>query len=87
MTRRTSRSTVTFTKPFRLSALDEVLSAGTYAVESEEELVDGLSFVAYRRVSTVMLVPGGPGGPVQMQVVPVDPTELEAALQADAESR
>ena len=35
MTVRTSRKTITFTRPFSLSAIDEVQSAGTYTVETD----------------------------------------------------
>lgn len=84
MTPRTTRTTVTFTRPVRLSALDGTVPAGTYEVETEEEPVEGLSFAAYRRVSCIILVPGPPGGPVQVQAVPIDPAELEAALRDGA---
>jgi hypothetical protein len=51
MTVRTSRQSVTFTEPFSLSGIDEVQPAGTYTVETDEELLPGLSFPAYRRVA------------------------------------
>ncbi len=79
--RRSNQSAVTLTKPFRLRALDEMVPAGTYTVETEEEQVDGLSVVAYRRVSSVVLVPGSHPG--EVQVVPVEPSELEAILLED----
>ena len=44
MTTRTTKKTVTFAKPFTLSPLDEVLEPGDYDVETDEELLDGLSF-------------------------------------------
>jgi len=47
MTVRTSRKSVTFTQPFSLSGIDKVQPAGTYTVETEEELLPGLSFPAY----------------------------------------
>jgi hypothetical protein len=46
MTARTSRKSVTFTQPFSLSGIDEVQPAGTYTVETDEELLPGLSFPA-----------------------------------------
>ena len=36
---RTSRKSVTFTQPFSLSGIDEVQPAGTYTVETDEELL------------------------------------------------
>jgi hypothetical protein len=54
MTTRTSKKTVTFRRPFVLGGFDEVLPAGAYSVETDEELLEGISFPAYRRVLTVI---------------------------------
>jgi hypothetical protein len=79
MTMRTSHKTVTFTRPFSLSAIDEVQPAGTYTVETDEELLQGVSFPAYRRIATLIFLPSRPGGAFVEQVVNIDPQELEAA--------
>jgi hypothetical protein len=84
MTVRTSHKTITFTQPFSLSALDEVQAAGTYTVETEEELLPGLSFPAWRRIATLIFLPSRPGGTFVEQVVNIDPLELEAAQARDA---
>ena len=84
MSVRTSHKTVTFTRPFSLSALDEVQAAGTYTVETEEELLPGLSFPAWRRIATLIFLPSRPGGAFVEQVVNIDPLELEAAQAIDA---
>jgi hypothetical protein len=86
MSVRTSHKTVTFTRPFALSALDEVQAAGTYTVETEEELLPGLSFPAWRRIATLIFLPSRPGGAFVEQVVNIDPLELEAAQARDAAS-
>jgi hypothetical protein len=77
---RTTSKTVTFSHPFVLTGMDGVQPAGTYTVETDEELVDGLSFPAYRRVATVILLPAAGG----MMAATIDPLELERAEQADA---
>jgi hypothetical protein len=82
MNRRTSRKTVTFARPFSLRGIDGVQPAGTYTVETEEELIPGLSFLAWRRVATLMFLPSRPGG--TDQVAAVDPLALETALARDA---
>jgi hypothetical protein len=84
MTVRTSRRTVTFTRPFSLSGIDGVQPAGSYTVETDEELLLGLSFPAYRRVATLMFLPSGAGGGVSGRVASIDPRELEAAEERDA---
>ena len=43
MTVRTSHKTVTFTRPFSLNGIDEVQPAGSYTVETREDLLPGLS--------------------------------------------
>ncbi|BAI71769.1 hypothetical protein AZL_011310 [Azospirillum sp. B510] len=81
---RTSRRVVTFAQPFTLSGIDGVQPAGSYTVETDEELVDGLSFPVYRRLSTIIVIPGRPGEIVSSQSVAVDPDELAEAERRDA---
>ena len=84
MTGRTSRKSVTFTKPFSLSGIDEVQPAGTYTVETDEELLPSLSFPAYRRIATLIFLPSRGRGPIVEEVVNIDPLELQAAQERDA---
>jgi hypothetical protein len=51
---RTTRKSVTFSRPFELAGVDEKFDAGTYIVETREEMIEGLSFIAYRRVATTI---------------------------------
>jgi hypothetical protein len=82
---RTTRKSVTFLHPFSLVGIDEKLEAGTYNVETLEELIEGLSFVAYRRVSTTIVTAGTGYGQGARQVVTIDPRDLETAQEKDAE--
>ena len=84
MTVRTSRKSVTFTRAFSLSGIDEVQPAGTYTVETDEELLPGLSFPAYRRVATLIFLRSRRGGSIVEEVANVDPLELQAAQERDA---
>ena len=43
---------MTFSHPFLLKDIDRTLPPGDYQVITDEELIEGLSFSAYRRVST-----------------------------------
>lgn len=85
MTARTSHKTVTFTRPFFLSGIGEVQPAGVYRVETDEEQIPGLSFSAYRRVATLIFLPARPGTGVGEQVANIDPLELQAAQERDAD--
>jgi len=80
MTVRTPSRTVTFTHPFNLSGVDEVQPAGTYTVETDEELLQTLSVPAYRRISTLMRLPARPRGPMLTQIVEINAVELAAVL-------
>ena len=83
MMNRTMSKTVTFTRPFVLDGLDGPYPAGSYAVETAEELLQALSFPAWRRLYTTIRLPGRPGASVLEQVAPVDPRALDAALARD----
>ena len=85
MTMRTSSKTVTFRRPFRLKGVDRILPPADYRVVTDEELIESLSFPAYRRVSTMIFVPAPSGSAVEMATV--DPLDLEAALEQDAAMR
>ena len=85
MTRRTTVKTVTFARPFTLRGRqEEELPAGPYLVETDEELIEPLSFIAYRCLASRMAMPMGAAesGPVLMVVI--EPDELsEAEGEAD----
>ena len=84
MTARTKSRTVVFRKPFLLKGVGRMLPAGDYRVVTDEELIEELSFPVYRRVSTMIFVPAE-SHPSAVEMVPIDPHELEAAEDRDAE--
>jgi hypothetical protein len=84
MTTRTSRKTLTFSGPFSLKGVDRELPAGDYRVVTDEELIEGLSFPVYRRVSTMIFVPAQSHRASSVEMVTIDPLDLEAALEQDA---
>jgi hypothetical protein len=79
---RTTSKTITFQRAFCVKGVDRVLPPGDYRVVTDEELIEGLSFPAYHRVSTVIFVPAPSGSAVEM--VTIDPLDLEAAQEQDA---
>jgi hypothetical protein len=81
MTMRTTDKIVTFHRPFCLEGVDGVLPPADYRVVTDEEHIEGLSFLAYRRVATSIFVPAPFGSAVEM--VPIDPSDLEAAQAED----
>jgi hypothetical protein len=82
MLTRTRDQTWTFNKAFVLNGVDRRLPPGSYRVVTDEELIEGLSFPAYRRVATMMFVPGSNGSSLEM--LTIDPAELQTAHERDA---
>ena len=84
MTLRTTRKTVTFVRPFVLKGLDAEQPAGTYVVETAEELLDTMLLPAYRRTSTTIELHPRPGNRAVTEMATIDPNDLDAALARDA---
>lgn len=83
MTTRTTKRTVSFSRPFTLGTSGAEFPAGRYFIETDEELVDGVSFPVYRRTATMMQLIADPLRPGITETAVIDPLELEAALEAD----
>jgi hypothetical protein len=82
MTIRTINKTVTFHRPFCLKGVDRLLPPADYRVVTDEELIEGVSFLAYHRISTVIFVPAQSGSAIEMATI--DPLDLQAAQEQDA---
>jgi hypothetical protein len=83
MTLRTTQKFVTFNRPFWLDEVAERQPAGTYVVQTDEELIEGLSFLAYRRVATTISVPLAAAPKGSFQIINIEPADLESALMRD----
>jgi hypothetical protein len=81
-TTRTKRRTLTSQHPFSLKGVDRQLSPGEYEVVTDEELIEGLSFPVYRRVATLIFLPGSRESTIEM--VAIDPSDLDEAHVPDA---
>jgi hypothetical protein len=81
---RSRRETVTFNYPFRIKGIDRELPAGAYKVVTDEELIEGLSFPCFRRVATMIMVPGAPPHRSATEMISISSVDLADAQQADA---
>jgi hypothetical protein len=72
---------VTFYNAFAQPGYPDELSAGTYEVVVEEELLQGLSFEAWRRTATFLIVHRRGGGSSAMR--PITESDLELVLRRD----
>ena len=81
---RSRRETVTFRHPFRIKGIDRELEAGAYEVVTDEEMIEGLSFPCFRRVVTMIMVPGAPPHHSSTEMISISSVDLADAQQADA---
>src|SRR4029077_666293 len=70
--------------PFRLKGVDRDLPPGDYEVVTDDELIEGLSFPVYRRVSTAIIVPAQSHQASSAEMVAIDPRDLQSAQDRDA---
>jgi hypothetical protein len=81
MTTRTGNKIITLHRPFHLKDVDRMLPPGDYRVVTDEEVIEGISFTAYHRISTVIFAPAEAGCAVEMMTI--DPMDLQAAHEQD----
>jgi Lhr-like helicase len=82
MIARTRNTLVVFSHPFELKGVDRTLPPGEYRVVTDEQLIEELSFLVYRRVSTMIFVPGKSSA-ASTEMVTIDPRDLQAAQDRD----
>jgi hypothetical protein len=79
MTIRTTQRVVTFRHAFAVTGIDGPVAAGAYLTETDEELIDAPSRLAWRRVaSTIHIVANG-----TTQVVALTPLQLDELVLRD----
>jgi hypothetical protein len=81
---RTHTATVTFRHPFALKGIDRTLPPGSYRVVTDEALIEELSFPVWRRVSTLIVVPAQSHRASAVEMVAIEPGNLQAAKDQDA---
>ena len=84
MSIRTTSSTIRFSRPFVLTGIAGEQPTGSYTVETDKELLQNVSVLAYRRVSTLTGLPPWPGSTELARIVDLGPLELAAVLASDA---
>ena len=79
MNMRTKTTSVTSSRPFALSGMDGLLPAGSYRVDTDEETIDSVSRLAWRRVATTIEVQANG----ETKILTTSPEELEELLGRD----
>jgi hypothetical protein len=83
MITRTRSKSVVFGHPFDLKGVDRTLPPGEYKVVTDEQLIEELSFPVYRRVATMIFVPANSPHTSSIEMVTIDPRDLQAAQERD----
>jgi hypothetical protein len=83
LTIRTTRTIVSFANPFVLQGLEGAQPAGEYVVLTDDQRIEGLSRIAYRRVATQLQTPARFASQSRTQSYAISQTELDAALMKD----
>ncbi|WP_249694079.1 hypothetical protein [Stappia sp. WLB 29] len=83
MTTRTTQTVVHFQTSFLVSDIVEPQPPGDYQVDREDELIEGLSWIAWRRVGTFIHLPAIGVRAAIRQLVPIDPAEIDAVTEKD----
>jgi len=84
LTVRSRREAVTFNHPFRIRGIARLLPPGTYQVVTDEEAIEGLSFSAYRRVATMIMLPAEGTRGTTTEMVSIGSVDLADAQRIDA---
>lgn len=84
MTIRSRRESVTFKHPFHIRGIERELPAGAYEVVTDEETIEGLSFAAWRRVATLIMVPAEGAHGDTMEMHAIGSIDLADAQRIDA---
>ena len=84
MTTRSRRETVHFNHPFQIKGIDWLLPAGDYEVVTDEEMIEGLSFACFRRIATMIMVPGPSLHTSSMEMISISSVDLSDAQRNDA---
>jgi len=80
---RTTQKVVCFKSAFSLPGFDAPQPPGEYFVDHDEEPIEGVSRIGWRRVATFIYLPAISARWSRQQMVPIDPAFLAAALEQD----
>ena len=84
MTTRSRRETLHFKHPFRIKGVDRQLAPGAYEVITDEEMIEGISFPCFRRIATMIMIPGVTPRRSVMEMISISSVDLADAQRIDA---
>lgn len=84
MAKRTTQVIARFSEPFELPGVDKPQPAGDYRIDHDEESVEGVSWIAWRRVGSFIHLPGIGVRSSTRQMAPIDAADLKGVIEKDA---
>ncbi|WP_370674096.1 hypothetical protein [Pleomorphomonas sp. PLEO] len=84
MANRTTQTIVHFMHAFLLPGFNKPLAAGDYRIDHEEESIEGLSSMAWHRIGSFIHLPAIGVESATHQMVPINPSDLNAASAKDS---
>ena len=84
MTTRSRREQIIFRHSFRIKGIERELAAGIYEVVTDDEMIEGLSFPCFRRLATMIMVPGASPHGSSIEMISISPLDLSDARDIDA---
>ena len=83
MVTRTTKTIVSFSSAFLLPGFDKPEPAGNYRVDHDEESIECVSRLAWHRVGSFIHLPGIGVQSMTHQMMPINPADLDTALEQD----
>jgi hypothetical protein len=84
MTMRARREKVHFRHPFQIKGIDRLLPRGDYEIITDENMIEGIWFPSFRRIATLILIPGAAPHDSSNQTVSINSVDLSYAQRIDA---
>lgn len=83
MTTRTTQTVIRFQSPFELPGLEVPQPPGDYRVDQDEELLEAGSRLVWRRTAAFIHLPAIGTRAAREQMLQVEPSTLDEAIQKD----
>lgn len=83
MANRTTQTIVHFMHAFLLPGFAKPLAAGDYRIDHDEESIEGLSRLAWHRIGSFIHLPAIGVQSSTHQLLPINPSDLNAASAKD----
>lgn len=86
MLTRTIEDRVIFKNPFKIPGTNKLIPSGSYRINIMQELLEGLSFVAYRKTAIILYIPINNSQSEERSII-FEPKDFDTLIQGDKISK